>query len=185
MYSIIHANAIKNPMTPFGSVLFLAILPAFYIFFICTTASGQQIIRSSVSSSGNSAHSDSFMLLRQTIGQSSPSTTAHAAEFGLRQGFQQPIAFDRRDLLSLGLNWDVHVFPNPAKINPTIDFIAGVPSYPLEVTLWNTMGIRLYKVIREMPGRFSLEMKALSPGTYLLMIRDSEQRSVTKKIIIL
>jgi hypothetical protein len=73
----------------------------------------------------------------------------------------------------------VIVFPNPATGILNIEF----DQAPFQVLLFNSIGVPVYSAMSENQS-FRLNVGRFNKGLYLLRIKDSENNTITKKVLI-
>jgi len=154
-------------------ILFFFII--FFFFSIFTNA--QQLIRQSLNCLGSNTITNGI-LLRQTIGQSSNTTTVFYGNSGLRQGFQQPIngenIFSENEII-------LNVYPNPAISYFTIQISNADEVYSCTIT--DILGSVIYNT--ELSNNLLVEINCITwtPGVYLLNINNSNNRLFVKKLV--
>jgi subtilisin-like proprotein convertase family protein len=74
----------------------------------------------------------------------------------------------------------IQVYPNPAKNRITVKF---EKTATLDVVLFDLLGRQVLSTSLEYSGK-TIDVSALSPGTYIMQLTDDENRRTSKKIIV-
>jgi hypothetical protein len=73
----------------------------------------------------------------------------------------------------------LNVYPNPATCVLNIDY----DKTPYKVTLYNSVGVLIQSEVAENPS-FKMNVEQLKKGLYLIRIKDSENNTFAKKVLI-
>lgn len=154
--------------------------PVFLLLFFLNSFS-QQIIRSSLSSYGNSVTETGFRY-RSTVGQSSNTTRFSNENITLRQGFQQPFLSGSNKCFSC-IYCEFEVFPNPA-INNTGIYLHTADEFA-SIIIKDTQS-RICKIYN---GNFVsekfIDVSGLSNGVYFVSVKNNKIHSCSKKLVVL
>ncbi|MFP5471713.1 MAG: T9SS type A sorting domain-containing protein [Bacteroidia bacterium] len=152
----------------------------FGIAFLCMgSLSAQSIKRQVISPIGGNGMVGS-VYVQQTAGQSYNTNSYSGTEFSIRQGFQQPSAFNAEIIenknISLGL------FPNPAVYSVTLESsevveIAGV-------TVSDVTGKLIYTELIENFLSKTIDCSTWVNGTYFITVTGNKGEKSTSKLII-
>ncbi|TVR73871.1 MAG: T9SS C-terminal target domain-containing protein [Marinilabiliales bacterium] len=153
---------------------------------LAMASSGQEIIRSTLSSAGSSAYNGG-LFIRQTFGQP-PATLVFTTEFGiLRQGFQQsvdipPVTYaPMPDELKPGELY-FRMYPNPARDHVYIDLVDEADNPELIIT--DMYGKRVYHRTGLSGPSVSVTLQQFTSGIYFITVTDQSRRG-TQKLIVL
>ncbi|RMB58047.1 T9SS C-terminal target domain-containing protein [Dokdonia sinensis] len=137
----------------------------------------QQIVRSSVGSSGGTGKIESgehTFMVQQSIGQSSVIGTTVNGAVTLRQGFiQAPIKV--MSIVSEDTTLDATVFPNPVESVLTIQFNE-VISGEVQTILYDMLGRIVYDRMQEGNQSIGIDMSDLSTAQYVLLVTSGNKQ---------
>jgi len=151
----------------------------FLLIAISQNAISQKIIRQSISCLGSSNANNGF-LLRQTVGQSSNTTTFYHDSSSARQGFQQPLTDTYIKFFSDN-NINVSVIPNPVQLNFIIKISGEDNTFFVNITDIN--GKLIFHSFIDSNIEHLIDCSKWSSGVYHLTIYKSNVLKVTKKIV--
>lgn len=156
----------------------LIILIAFGLAF-SNYLTAQQIVRQSLSCLGTNNISEG-VLLRQTIGQSSSTSTIASENGTLRQGFQQPLSSNNARYFTEEL-LEMTVFPNPTEQDFYIN-IGGEQSI-YNVIIVDVFGKVLYNGTIENRNKTLINSANWTAGMYFINVYSEKKLLATKKLI--
>lgn len=139
----------------------------------------QSIIRSSIGSIGTTFYSEGI-ILKQTIGQSSPTTKLITGNATLRQGFQQPVTNQITDESLPQISFSI--YPNPATLEFRILLSEEFSEYDLNIS--QLTGKIFYNEERIKVIDHRINIDGFLPGVYIIQIK-AENRVGMKKLVIL
>ena len=149
-----------------------------FFLLIRTNSFSQQIIRSSLSSFGNTALENGVMY-RQTVGQpSSASVLSNNGTF-LRQGFQQPISSIN---VIASKECTLYMNPNPTSDFVTLEFSEEVGQY--QVSIFDLTGKLQFREMNS-SASYQIDIKKFPDGIYLLNVVSKSGYHCNEKLIIL
>ena len=154
-------------------------IPFAILLFIWADSFCQQIVRSSLSSFGNSV-SQNGVLFRQTVGQPSNSTVVSKTGTTLRQGFQQPISYVNSSVLR---ECTLYLSPNPTYNLVTLKFLEPIGEF--QVSVYDLMGKLQLQENAVADVAYEMDIKKLSNGVYLLNISSASGYRCSEKLVVL
>ena len=146
-----------------------------FFLFLGLQVSGQEIMRSTVGSSGSSTElksGDRTYVIQQSVGQSSVTGSFFYSDRGLIQGFIQPP-------IKLGATVsdntiDAVVYPNPFKSAITVAFNETLEG-ALDVIVYDMLGKVVFQQERKAGNSLVLDLDFLSTAQYVLLITSEEK----------
>ncbi len=157
------------------SVIFIGII-------LCAAANSfaQQIIRSSLSSFGNTAY-DNGIIFRQTVGQPSNTTVCSGDKTLLRQGFQQPVSAALSNSTK-ERECTLYLSPNPASENVSIKFAEEIGEK--QISVFDMLGKQLSKISDASPS-YVMDISRLPKGVYLVNVISKSGYHCNQKLVVL
>ena len=149
------------------------------VFFAGINSFAQQIVRSSMSSFGNSV-SQNGILFRQTVGQPSNSTVVSKSGTTLRQGFQQPVSALNSPVRK---ECTLYLSPNPTRNFVTMKFLEPIGEF--QVSVYDLMGKLQLQENAVSDHAYEMDIKKLSNGVYLLNVNSASGYRCSEKLVIL
>ncbi len=156
---------------------------SFIFLILCFTGIGQNVQRSSLSSSGSSKTVEvagTSYYISHSVGQQSAIGTLQSNNNTIRQGFQQPPA-SIKVYINDTSNLSARIFPNPVEAFVTIAF-NDVVKNPIQIELFNIAGKHILSKKQAPTNSFQLDISQLASGTYLLTL-VSGSKKLTAKLI--
>lgn len=154
----------------------------FLSIFLCAAAASfaQKIARSSLSSFGN-AISENGVTYRQTVGQSSSTTTVSDNKNSLRQGFQQPVS-SGKSATSKIKECTLHLNPNPATETVRIRFSEEIGAN--QISVFDMKGLLHFKV-NTSTASYDMDVSKLPNGVYLINVISKSGYHCNQKLIVI
>lgn len=149
----------------------LTLLSTFIIMCIVKSAHSQQMVRSSISSFGNSLTTENCTI-QTTGGQSGLTNVSTNNGLYLRQGFNQPI----EKVLFKNEIFQINVYPNPTTEYFQIQTNA---EQTYSYNLFDQMG-RLMTSKENVKGSYLVSVKDYSAGDYILVFSSDNQQQTVK-----
>ena len=150
------------------------------ILFAGTSSFAQKIIRSSLSSFGNTIDQNGTTY-RQTIGQPSSTTVVSNNGTNLRQGFQQPASLFKSNSLK-ERECTLYLSPNPAKDVVHIRFAEEIGEN--QISVFDMMGKLQFK-INITASDYEMDISKLSRGVYLINVISKSGYQCNQKLIVI
>ncbi len=137
------------------------------LFFIALTSlNAQRLERQSLSILGSTQYADG-VVLRQTMGQPSNTTTVNAQGSVLRQGFQQPFSSNGVSTLA-SHQVSLLAYPNPASHNFTIQIEGEAEDYFMQIR--DVKGIVLTNAYIKSGETNYVDCRDWVSGTYVISL---------------
>lgn len=157
------------------TLIFLGIL-----LCLATGSFSQKIVRSSLSSFGN-ATSESGVIFRQTVGQSSSTTTVSNDNNSLRQGFQQPIVSGKSNA-SKTKECTLYLSPNPTTDRVQVRFSEEIGAN--QISVFDMKGTLHFKV-NISTASYEIDVSKLPRGLYLINVISKSGYHCNQKLIVI
>ncbi len=151
----------------------------FFILWFCATGVSAQKV---IASAGGSASSSSGVRMSWTLGETCIGTAKNATGCSMVVGFQQPLTA-KKDVVSSVVQEKtslVTVTPNPVVKQVEITF-SQEPTKGTLLVLYDGQGRIIRKQLAAMDQ--SLNLSALSPGIYYLILSNGGKRIETIKLL--
>ena len=155
------------------------ILITIALLMACLGFSQTRIKKSSIDSAGNLSQNGSITML-STVGELAVQENTNANIY-ISEGFISPITHLTLNTDNYKMLKGVKIYPNPAVnfVNVEID-----ASNNIEIILYDETGKTIYQENTSMLNNFKINMSSYEFGTYLLLIKDEENKLYeTYKII--
>ena len=141
--------------------------------------SSPNLLRSTISNSGNSTQTEDNYVVQQSVGQSSPIGLQEASKHTVRQGFIQPAQLKRMLAASNAADLLVSIYPNPTTDKITLAFEELVTG-KVTLSIYDQMGKLVIEEKRESAVELSYSLANLAAGNYFVKVNTSTKEYVTQ-----
>ena len=141
--------------------------------------SSSNLLRSTISVSGNTTETTNKYVVQQSVGQSSPVGLQETSKHTVRQGFIQPAQLKRMLAASNAADLSVSIYPNPTTDKITLAFEELVTGKVM-LFIYDQMGKLIMEENRESEVELSYSLANLAAGNYFVKVNTSTKEYVTQ-----